>query len=86
MNVKIGQTKVNVIQMDERGQSRQIHRGIVISANDSFLRVFNPDSFDKGGDVTPQAAQWYAINAPRCRCELAGELKQPMVLPADIKI
>lgn len=84
MKVKIGQTKVSVFQTDERGNSTKIHSGIVIGINDSFVRVFNPEPFDKGGDVTPHAAQWYAINAPRTRCEVTGELKQKMPLPADI--
>ena len=86
MNIAIGKTKVNVFQRDERGQTRKIHTGVVVAANDSFLRVFNPDSFDKGGDVTPQASQWYAVNAARSYCELAGELKSPMSLPADVMI
>jgi hypothetical protein len=84
MNVKIGQTKVNVFRVNDGGQAQQIHRGIVVAANNSFLRVYNPEGFDKGGDVVPQASQWYAIRSARIYCELAGELRVPMTLPADI--
>lgn len=83
-NYKIGQTKVKVYQTDERGQTSMVHHGIVIGVNSSFLRVFNPDSVDRGGDVSPQVAQWFAINSPRCRCELNGETKVAIKLPADI--
>lgn len=84
MNIKLGQTRVNVFQRNERGELRKIHSGVVIKANDSFLRVFSPEPFDKGGDVTPHAAQWYAINAPSSYCQVVGETKTPIPLPADI--
>ena len=83
-NIKVGQTKVNVFQRNEKGQTEHIHRGIVVAANDSFVRVFNQDGADKGGDIVPQASQWFAINASRCYIELAGELRQPMAIPAGI--
>jgi hypothetical protein len=83
-NYKIGLTKVVVIQNDERGQSRAIHRGIVIGVRDNWLRVYNPESVERGGDVNATVAQWFAINAPRVRCEIVGENKTPIVLPLDI--
>lgn len=84
-NYKIGQTRVAVYQTDERGQTRRIHSGIVIGVRDNWLRVFNPDLVEKGGDLSPQMAQWFAIKSPRSRCELAGELKIPLQLPNDIR-
>jgi hypothetical protein len=48
------------------------------------VRVFNPDGQDRGGDVVPQASQWFAVNAPRSYCEFNGELRQPMIIPAGI--
>jgi hypothetical protein len=83
-NIKLGQTKVSVFQKNEKGQTQNVHRGIVIAANDSFVRVFNPDGQDRGGDVIPQASQWFAVNAPRSYCEFNGELRQPMIIPAGI--
>jgi hypothetical protein len=80
----IGKTKVNVIKTDERGQSGRIHTGIVVGQTNSFLRVFNPDVVERGGEISPLNSQWYAINAPKCRCEVVGELKEALKLPADI--
>ena len=48
VNYKIGQTKVAVYQTDERGQTKRIHSGIVIAERENWLRVYNPESPEKG--------------------------------------
>ena len=84
MNYKIGQTRVEVMQVNDRGQTDCIHRGVVVGVRDNWVRVYNPDSADRGGEVSPLFSQWYAIKAPRVFCKNVGELKTPLVLPANL--
>lgn len=84
---KNGQTKV-VVFKKENGVTTSLHKGIVVAQTNSFLRVFNPDKPNndngKGGDGNVQNAQWYAINSPIVSCNVVGELRVPLVLPADL--
>ena len=86
---KIGQSKVNVFKTEENGKTNRIHQGIVVGITSSFLRVFNPDKTNqngdgKGGDGSPHNAQWFSINSAVIKCIPAGELKEPIYLPADL--
>jgi hypothetical protein len=58
-------TEVRVMKRNAHGWS-QIHRGIVVSQNDSFLKFYNEDD---PYDASPLTAEWFARDSEMIRCE-----------------
>jgi len=80
----VGRTLVRVMKVTDDGKTINAFNGVVVSVGDKFLRVYNFDRPDKGGEASIFASQFYPITSPRMWLEKAGELKVPIFIPADL--
>lgn len=74
--------RVEVNEQTGRESTRKAHEGVVLQDLGSFVRVFNPEPPNKGGDVSPEVAEIFPVRSPRCWIEVIGELKNPLPIPA----
>ena len=85
MNIKVGHTCVRVMRKDINDQGREtiskIHEGIVIQDCNTFVRVYSPAPVDKGGDVSPEAAQTYPLDGRRMWCEFVCDRATKFPIP-----
>lgn len=75
-------------QIDERTKQVKIvklHEGIVVQDCHSFVRVFNPVSPDKGGDLLPETSELFALNSARVWCEVVSERSTPFPIPPALR-
>ena len=63
--------KVRVIKKGENGIWGEIHHGQVVGLTTAFAKVFRPKrrDEDEAGDVSPESAEWFAINGPQIKVE-----------------
>jgi hypothetical protein len=84
--IKVGHTCVRVMrkdinERDGRETVVKIHEGVVIQDCTSFVRVYSPAPIDKGGDVSPEAAQTYPLKSKRMWCEFVCERATKFPIP-----
>ena len=85
-NIRVGHTCVRVMRKDINEQTgretiNKVHEGIVIQDCGAFVRVYSPAPLDKGGDVSPEAAQTYPVTSKRMWCEFVAERNTPFPTP-----
>lgn len=88
--LRVGFSCVAVMKrsVDERTQKvtiDRIHEGIVVQDFGTFVRVFNNAPKDKGGDVSPESAELFAVESPNIWIERIGELKEAFPIPPTIR-
>lgn len=90
LNIVVGKTLVRVMRKtvdDMTGKEKvdQIHEGIVVQHFGSSVRVFNPNSQDKGGDVSPESAEVFSLDGKLLWCELTGERATAFPIPPTLR-
>lgn len=90
IKVNVGTTCVRVWRVNVNEQTRQtkvvqVHEGIVVQDNGSFVRVFNPAPLDKGGDVSPETSELFPLLATRCWCEKTSERSVAFPIPPALR-
>ena len=74
--------------VDERTQKEtieQIHEGIVVQNLGTHVRVFNSAPKDKGGDVSPESSEVFAVESPNIWVEQVGELAEGFPIPPTLR-
>lgn len=65
--------KVRVVKVAEDGKESNFHEGIVVGETTSFLKIYDGRS---GGDLEPDTAQQYPINAKRMYCQVIEKVNK----------
>lgn len=86
----VGKAVVRVMRRsvdDHTGKEKvdQIHEGIVVENIGNNVRVFNPKPQDKGGDVSPEAAELFPLDSKLLWCELVSERKTAFPIPVGLR-
>jgi hypothetical protein len=86
LKILTGRTEVRVMRKNINEQTRresvdQIHEGIVVQNLGAFVRVFNPMSPEKGGDVSQVNAEIFPVTSKRCWIEPVGERSESRTWP-----
>jgi hypothetical protein len=89
--IQVGVTIVRVMRktiVDEQARKEtidKIHEGIVVQDLGSSVRVFNPLSQDKGGDVAPETAELFALQSKLVWCEYVGDRRTSFPIPVTLR-
>jgi hypothetical protein len=83
---KPGHTTVKVMRKEINEKTgketiREVHRGIVVSRTNSFVRVFNPAPLNKGGDLSPETSETFPVLSRCVWCEVTGNRKNGNSFP-----
>lgn len=77
---KTGQTKVRVMKRDEKGEVKEIHRGVVVQQGTRMVRVFDGDK-----DASQTSAEQFPIEGTVCWVEVVGEMSRPIRIAPELR-
>jgi len=85
-DIRVGKTCVQVMKrhIDERTKKEKIiklHEGIVVQNFGPFVRVFNPVSPDRGGDLSPEMSQCFPLQSKCIWCEIISQRETAIPIP-----
>jgi hypothetical protein len=86
----VGKTCVRVMKIEMNEKTRKtnvvkIHEGIIVQDTGPFVRVYNPAPLDKGGDVSPETSELFAVLSPRIWCEVMSERSTAFQIPPVLR-
>ncbi len=90
INYRVGFTCVAVMKRatDEKTGKEtvtRIHEGVIVQDFGSSVRVFNFAPRDKGGDVSAETSETFAVASRGCWIETIGTLDEKYPIPATLK-